>query len=429
MNFAYTKKVFSSGLKVVFRQMNSPLVAVNLWARVGVKDEEPTKVGISHFFEHMVFKGTKNYPGFELPRQVQAIGGSMNAGTSLDTTDFYIVVPTEHWEKSLDLITELVLNPLFDPIEIEREKNVIIHEIHLDEDDPEEKITTTLYQEVFSGTPYERSILGAQDTITQLQREDLFHHQKTFYHPANLTMVVCGKVPEDQLYEKIDQYFKNWGEPLNNSFNLFPAFPKAQKKRIEIGMDVHYHYGTIGFLGPGIKQEDFYLLKFLSIILGDGIDSRLNARLREKEQLVDSIHTNCSGYQESGIFSIIYTFDQSDPQKIEDIIQEEFENLLNHPPQEVEMNRAKNLLLSGFYHSIETTLGSAELLGRLDTIDTIDVIFRYLRNIQNIRIDHINEVLRKYLDFNYAKCVIIYPKNTVTSESLVGSRESIVKRR
>ncbi|MDI9593688.1 MAG: M16 family metallopeptidase [Atribacter sp.] len=411
MNLSYTKKVFPSDLKVVFRRMKSPLVTLNLWARVGVKDEEPVQIGISHFFEHMVFKGTTNYPGLELSRQVQAIGGNINAGTSLDTTDFYIVVPNNHWEKSLELIIDLVNNPLFNPIDIEREKKVIIQEIHLDEDDPEEKLDTTLYHEVFSGTPYERSILGSKDTIAHLKRENFIYHQEYFYHPSNLTLVVCGDLPENQLFEKIDQFYKNGGKPLQNLFSSFPPLPKVQRKRIEINMDIHHHYGAIGFLGPGIRQDDFCLLKFLSVILGDGIDSRLNARLREKEQLVDSIHTNFSYYQESGIFSIIFTFANSDPKKIEAIIQEECELLLNHPPQDIEIKRAKNLLLSGFYHSIETTLGSAELLGRLDTINTIDTVFRYLKNIQNVQTKQIIDVLKKYLDFNFAVSVIINPED------------------
>ena len=155
---------------------------------------------------------------------------------------------------------------------------------HLDEDDPEEKLATTLYHEVFSGTPYERSILGSKDTIAHLKRENFIYHQEYFYHPSNLTLVVCGDLPENQLFEKIDQFYKNGGKPLQNLFSSFPPLPKVQRKRIEINMDIHHHYGAIGFLGPGIRQDDFCLLKFLSVILGDGIDSRLNARLREKEQ-------------------------------------------------------------------------------------------------------------------------------------------------
>ena len=412
MNFAYTKKVLPTGLKVVFRQMKSPLVALNLWARVGVKDEEPTKIGLSHFFEHMVFKGTTNYPGLELSRQVQTIGGNMNAGTSLDTTNFYIVAPENCWEKSLELLFELINNPIFDPTEIDREKNVIIREIHLDEDDPEEKLVTTLYQEVFSGSPYERSILGTKETISSLKREDFFSHLESFYHPSNLMVVVCGDIPENQLYEKIAQIYGNEKKTIPNSFNIFPRLSKTPMKRIKINMDVHHHYGAIGFLGPSVKQkEEFCLLKYLSVILGDGISSRLNARLREKEQLVDTIHTNFSYYQESGIFSIVYTFTNSDSEKIEAIIEDECKQLISHPLQEIEMNRAKNLLFSDFYHSFETTLGSAELLGRFDTIDTIDTLFRYLGIIQSIQLNQIYDVLKKYLDFNNFVSVIINPED------------------
>ena len=206
MNLSYTK-VFPSDLKVVFRRMKSPLVTLNLWARVGVKDEEPVQIGISHFFEHMVFKGTTNYPGLELSRQVQAIGGNINAGTSLDTTDFYIVVPNNHWEKSLELIIDLVNNPLLIRLISNVRKSNHSGDTFRRRRSGR-KLDTTLYHEVFSGTPYERSILGSKDTIAHLKRENFIYHQEYFYHPSNLTLVVCGDLPENQLFEKIDQFTK-----------------------------------------------------------------------------------------------------------------------------------------------------------------------------------------------------------------------------
>ena len=411
MNFSYTKKVMPSGLKVVFQRVGSPLVAVNLWARVGVKDEDSDKTGISHFFEHMVFKGTKNYPRSELARQVQAIGGIINAGTSLDTTDFYIVAPLEHWKQALALIIELIFNPLFDPVDIEREKNVIIQEIHLDNDDPEERLALTLYEKVFSGTPYGWSILGTQNTIAPLKREDFIHHQESFYHPSNLTLAVCGDVSENEVFEEMDHFLGKWNTVAKTPFMPFPLLPQPTQKRIDISMDVHHHYGTIGFLGPGIKQDDFFSLRFLSVIMGDGIGSRLNIRLREKEKLVDSIHTGYSYYQKAGVFTINFTYAKGEQQKIEEIIQEEFDGLLSHLPHEDEIIRARNLLSSGFFHSIETTLGSAELLGRLDTIDTIDTVFRYLNIVENIQTGQVLEVFKKYIDFAHATTVFIKPED------------------
>ena len=411
MNFTYTKKVLPCGLRVVYHRALSPMVTLNLWAGVGVKDEEPGKNGISHFFEHMVFKGTRNYPGLQLARQVQAIGGTINAGTSLDTTDFYIVVPGEHWKQALALQTELIFHPLFDGEDIEREKNVVIQEIHLDEDDPEERLARTLYENVFFGTPYGRSILGTEYSVAQFNRDDLIRHQESFYHPYNLTLSFSGNISEAEVFEEIENQFVQWVKLFKSPFLPFPPFPVSKERRLDISMDVHHHYGTIGFLCPGIKDDDFYPLRFLSVIMGDGIGSRLNIRLREKEKMVDSIHTAYSYYQKAGIFSILYTYAEGEHEKIEEVIQEEFQALRSHPPRKEEIIRARNLLLSGFYHSIETTLGSAELLGRLDIIDNIDTIFRYIMNIERIQTEHIMDVFQKYIDFGRATTVFIRPED------------------
>ncbi|MEI6157215.1 MAG: pitrilysin family protein, partial [Atribacterota bacterium] len=375
--FPYTKKVFPGGLRVIFHQKASPLVAFNLWAGVGVKDESLQTSGLSHFYEHMVFKGTTHFPGALLSRQIQAIGGTMNAGTSLDTTDFYIQVPREYWKEGLRLEAELLLRPLFEPPEIEREKMVILQEIHLDDDDPEEKLVHLLYENVFAGTPYGMSILGTEESVDRFHRDHLLQHQRGFFHPGNLTLSVCGDVKEEEIFSETERIFFPQDLPAVSVSSPFPSLRLPERKYIEAKMDIHRFYGAIGFFCPGVKEDDFYPLRLLSVVMGDGIGSRLNVRLREQDKLVDAIHSTYSYYKKAGLFSINFTYTEGEKERVEDTIREECLRFLTHPPREEELVRARNLLLSGFYHSIETTLGTAELLGRFDTIDTIDTIWRY----------------------------------------------------
>ena len=407
--FTYTKKVLYSGLRVVVKRMPSPLVTINFWVPAGVKDEEPEKNGLSHFFEHMVFKGTANYPASLLSRQVQALGGVMNAGTSLDTTDFYLVVPREYWRKALELEVDLLFHPLFDPQEIEKEKMVVIQEIHLDEDDPGERLIHLLYERVFSGTPYGKPILGMEDTVKTFTREDLLEHQKRFYHPTNLTLVVAGDIAEEEVFGEAEKLVGEFRDLENFTFSPFPSLPSPNQQIVSCSMDVHRYYGAIGFLTEGIREDDFYLLRLLAVVLGDGIGSRLNVVLREEKKLVDTIHTVYSYYQKAGIFAIFYTFSQGKKEEIEEEIQKEIVNLISDPPRDEELVRGKNLLRSSLFSVLETTLGTAELLGRSDVTDNIDRVVHHFFNLGSFRSEDLVETVKKYLDFERATFVFIEP--------------------
>lgn len=389
--------------------MDSPLVAVNLWVRAGVKNEAPEKNGISHFFEHMVFKGTVHYPGLLLSRRVQALGGTLNAGTSLDTTDFYLVVPREFWKEALSLEMELVTQPLFDPEDIEREKMVVLQEIHIDEDDPEERLAHLLYERVFSETPYGFPILGREATVREFTREDLLEYRDRFYHPANMVLAISGNLREEELFTFVEDLFAPFSIPEELDTSFFPPLPIPERQIVECVMDVRRFYGAIGFLCGGIKSDDFYLLRLLSLIMGDGLGSRLNVALREERRIVDTIHTTYSYYEHAGIFAIFFTFSQGNFEEIEEAIRGEFAKLTYFVPTEEELERAKNLLKSGFFNAIETTLGSAELLGRLDTIDSIDRSLRALFQIERVRAHDLVEVARRYVDFERGTSICIKP--------------------
>ncbi|MCS7242039.1 M16 family metallopeptidase [Candidatus Caldatribacterium sp.] len=406
---SYSKWVLPCGARVIFRRMDSPLVAVNLWVRAGVRNEAPEKNGISHFFEHMVFKGTVHYPGLLLSRRVQALGGTLNAGTSLDTTDFYLVVPREFWKEALSLEMELVTQPLFDPEDIEREKMVVIQEIHIDEDDPEERLAHILYERVFSETPYGFPILGREETVRQFTREDLLEYRDRFYHPANMVLAVSGNLKDGELFAFVEDLFAPFAPPEEFDTPFFPPLPIPERQIVECVMDVRRFYGAIGFLCGGIKSDDFYLLRLLSLVMGDGLGSRLNIALREERRIVDTIHTTYSYYEHAGIFAIFFTFSQGNFEEIEEAIQGEFAKLTYFAPTEEELERAKNLLKSGFFNAIETTLGSAELLGRLDTIDSIDRSLRALFQVERVRAHDLVEVARRYVDFERGTSVCIKP--------------------
>lgn len=404
----YTKKILPFGMRVILRKMESPLVALNLWARVGTRDEPPEKNGISHFFEHMVFKGTKSFPQNSLARKVQALGGSINAGTSLDTTNFYLVLPGEEWKTGIDILAELIGNPLFEAQDIEKEKLVVLQEINIDEDNPEDRLIHLLYQEVFAETPYGMPILGKEETVRSFTREDLLEHKRRHYHPLNLSLVGAGNVEEIEFFYQVEKAFAEvslpevcWTAPTSE-WRFKPGKFYREAK------DVQRFYGVIGFPCAGLKSEDFYALRFTSVILGEGIGSRLNISLREEQQLVDAIHTSYSYYERAGLFGIFYSFLNGDPLQVQEAIWKEIE-LLTHSLSEGELERARNLLKSSLYQVAETTLGSSELLGRLDAVDTADRILHYFIQLESMQNEKIREAIATYLQPDRATHIVISP--------------------
>ncbi|MDI3530961.1 MAG: hypothetical protein PWP60_810 [Candidatus Atribacteria bacterium] len=408
----YTKKILPSGMRVIFRKMESPLVALNLWAKVGTKDERPEKNGISHFFEHMVFKGTQSFPQNTLARKVQALGGSINAGTSLDTTNFYLVLPGEEWEAGIRILAELVTNPLFEAEDIEKEKLVVLQEINIDEDNPEERLIHLLYQEVFAETPYGMPILGKEETVKTFTREDLLEHKRRYYHPLNLSFVGVGNIEEDEFFYQVEKAFSE------TPFSEIPWTVQSSQWRFKLGKfyqeakDVQRFYGAIGFPCASLKSEDFYALRFASVLLGEGLGSRLNISLREEKQLVDAIHTSYSYYERAGLFGIFYSFLKGDPLQVQEAIWKEIELLTNSLSKE-ELERARNLLKSSLYQVAETTLGSSELLGCLDVIDTADRVLHYFMYLEGMQAEKIQEVITKYFKPEQATHIVISPEGTI----------------
>lgn len=405
----HSKTISPAGGKIILKHLDSPLVAVNLWALAGVKNESPSTNGISHFYEHMVFKGTDNYPGNLLARKVQALGGYFNAGTSLDTTDFYIVVPAEFWKEAIEILTEMVCRPLFSPTDIEQEKLVVIQEIHIDQDDPEERLTTLLHQKVFANTPYEMPILGKEERVRSFTRADLLEHQRRFYHASNLALIVAGGVPvgAEEVFQWAEERFPPASGWEQRDFS-FPAFA-PKKGEFLVPMDVKRRYGVVGFLCPGIQDEAFYPLQLLSLIVGGGIGSRLNLKLREEKKLVDIIQANYFYYQKAGIFAIFYSYMDGNREEIEFTIQQELQRLFSDPPEQGEIIRGKNLLKSGFSHAVETTWGWAEVLGRFDLAGNVDYLADYLLRIDRLKVEDVMKVAELYLNFKKATWISVYP--------------------
>lgn len=279
-------------------------VTISIWVKTGSRNEDKKVGGISHFLEHMVFKGSKKRPtAREISQAVDAMGGEFNAATSKEWTNFYIKAGKGNLETAMDILSDMVLNPLMEADEIEREKGTIIQEIRMYEDTPMMHIGDIFEELAFEGNPLGWETAGSEKTVKAITRDDFVNYRKTYYRPENMLVTIAGGVTEKtaiELAEKYFQDFRNSGSKLRtNSGNQFTNKQTEPRFRLQTKKSEQAHL-IMGFMGEGRNYEGRFAQGLLSVILGGGMSSRMFIEVRERRGLAYSVRTSMDRYQEVG---------------------------------------------------------------------------------------------------------------------------------
>ncbi len=333
-------------------------VSVGLWIKTGSRNELVNQYGYAHFVEHMLFKGTENNSAADLARLVDRVGGQHNAATNREYTCYYINVVSDHLELAVEILADMFYNSLIDPVELEKEKNVIIEEIRMYEDTPDEFIHDLFMEKMLEEHPLSHSILGTEKGIAGTARDDLMSFYKDHYTEDNAILVIAGKLDTDKTRGLISKYFNrtpamggiqeiNSGNPVRTEF-----------LHIERNLEqVHFCLGT-----EGIKKDDpdRWALYALSTIFGGSMSSRLFQNIREKEGICYSIYSFHSSYSDQGIFGIYCATSPSKFAGAVELIIEECRKVLDHGVSDEELADAcaymKGNLALGF-ESNEVRMG------------------------------------------------------------------------
>lgn len=404
----------ANDLTVILKEDHTlPLCSIQVWLKVGSVYEglpsQGNNYGISHFLEHLLFKGTKKYGIGEIAKIIESSGGRINAGTGKDFTVIYFNVPKESVEIALEIAADILQNATFLPEEIERERLVILEEIKRQDDDPDSVLWNLFNEKIFSSTPYCRRIIGTTETISKISREDLINYYQTYYVPNNASLVIVGNIETNKILPFIKEKF----EPLPKK--ELPATPHleeitkenfffTEKKPVQQALLLS------GFLGPTVESEDQYALDLLATILGEGRNSRLNKNLREEKELVFSIGSAYLTQKGSGLFIISARLE---PEKVDQVIEEiyqELQNLQKDGINDKELSRAKTLIENNWLFANETYSGQAHTLGYAVTLKDIKYAQEYLKNIAEVKKENIKFVLDKYFQGKKLNTVIFYPE-------------------
>jgi len=349
----FKKTVLDNGVRILsesVEHLNS--LSLGIWVDAGSRDEEEKENGVSHFIEHMVFKGTRGRTGLQIAKELDVIGGLSNAFTGKENTCFHAKVLRRHFSTLSDLLSDIFLNPLFDPSDVEMEREVILQEISMVEDTPDEKVHILFHRHFWPDHPIGMPILGTEKSVCAITREYLFRYRESHYLPHRILIVAAGDVDHQELVSAFAPYFERL-EPadLSNSRQT-PACKTAisvYEKPLE---QVHI---CIGGQGPSLKSEERYACGIFNTILGGNMSSRLFQEIREKRGLAYSVFSFLSAYLDTGMLGIYVATDKEKVNPVLEAVKVEIKNILNNGISKEDLDFAKEHIIGGMYLAADNT--------------------------------------------------------------------------
>ena len=299
----YRKSILPSGLTLLTERMpDRRSLALGVWVRNGARDEPAELLGISHFIEHMMFKGTERRDARAIAASLESLGGHLDAFTTREEVCYYARALAEHLPEVVDVLADIVCRSRFAPAEVEREKSVVREEISSVEDNPEDKVTENLAEQLWPGHPLGRPILGTSDTVGRLDSARLHDYFRSRYRPDHLVLVAAGAVEHERVAEVVAAHFvAPDGPPLPLSGPPAGFVPGVRHETRE---DLHQLYLALGSRGLGYGDPERYALFVLNTLLGGGMSSRLFQSVREEAGLAYSVFSAADFYRETGMVSI-----------------------------------------------------------------------------------------------------------------------------
>lgn len=386
-----------NGLRVVGEKLGHVRsCTVGVWVKVGSMNEAPEENGLSHFIEHMVFKGTKNRSARDIAEEMDMVGGQLNAFTSKECTCYYAKVTDDALELAVDILADLALRPVFDEKELNKERGVVLEEISMVEDTPED-----LVHELLSDAQYDGSlrfpILGPASQIRKYTREDMVRYWEKHYVPENMVLAIAGNYDWDELLKLVDKYFDSF--PNQRTEDEAPFVPQhfvsGRKARNKDAEQLHI---CLGYPGVESNHDDIYPLSILNNALGGGMSSRLFQRIREELGMAYSVYTYPSSYRGVGSFNV---YVGTNPENGETVIRELKEQLalfLEKGMTEKEFKSAKAQLRGGFLLGLESSSGRMQSLGRrMLLFGSITSPEETIRKIDAVTMESVMELAQRLL--------------------------------
>ena len=407
----FEKRILPNGLRVILAPNNGVESATTLvMVGAGSRYENEKNSGVSHFLEHMAFKGTKSRPtAREISTLIDGIGAESNAFTGKEMTGYYIKSASTHVPLALDILSNMLTESLFKEEEIEREKGVIVEEINLYNDTPMRNIGNIYERLLYGDTPMGRDIAGHKNTVTKFNRKDFIDYMDSLYSADNMTVVIAGNFDKEKIFTEIKNRFS--GIKKFKTIKSEKVIDVQEKPLVSLVKKVtdQAHF-ALGVRTVGLDNEhDRYPLSILSSILGGGMSSRLFYEVREQRGLSYYVRTNADEYTDCGYMA---TFVGADPKRLEEaikVVRDEYEKIINDDEITTEeVVKAKEYSKGHFVLSLEDSQSVAVLYAMQDILeDEIETPEEIIEKINKVTIDDVKRVAKKYMDTKNLSLAVI----------------------
>ncbi len=359
----YQIAILSNGLRVAYEVIdfvNS--VTTGVWIGTGSAMENESNNGVSHYLEHMFFKGTEHYSAKEIAQQIEDLGGQLNAMTAKEYTCFYDKVLSEDIEQAIDTLAEMLLHSKFDKKDLELERKVILEEINMSEDTPEDLIHDVVAEAIWQEHPLGRPIAGTADSLSKISRQDLISYYERQYHPKNAVISVVGKFDEKHLLNLLEEKFGQWNGP--EEYTQCSSPQKIDSNIKIICKEVEQCQLCLGFQGVCRTDEDYYAVQIVNAAFGGSMSSRLFQSVREEEGLAYSVYSYTSSYSRDGMFVIYAGLSAENLKKVLRLINQEIHKLKENKLSETELAVSKTQLKSSLIMGLESMSSRMSHLGK-----------------------------------------------------------------
>jgi predicted Zn-dependent peptidase len=390
------REVLPNGLTIITEQMEHiRSVSIGIWIKTGSRDEDQPTNGISHFVEHMVFKGTKNRSAEEIARQVDSIGGGMDAFTAKECICFNVKVLDDHLPIALDVLSDLVLHPTFAAEDIARERGVILEEIKMDEDSPDYLVHEIFTQNFWKDHPLGRPILGTKDTVKKFEREPVLDFYKQRFAPGNLIICAAGHLKHEQFVDLVTKHFHHM-KPIKNGFQsqrpaIVPRIIMRNKKSLE---QVQI---CIGVPSHPITHERRHASYILNTLLGGGMSSRLFQNIRERQGLAYAIYSDLNPYRDTGCLSVYAGTSRASAAKVVQSVVSEFAKLKTEEVPAEELRRSKDQLKGSLMLSLESSTARMSNLARQEMyFDRFYGLDELIEKIEAVKAEELQELANEF---------------------------------
>ncbi|MEE8637484.1 MAG: pitrilysin family protein [Candidatus Margulisiibacteriota bacterium] len=399
------KTTLKNGLRILTEQIPSMRsVAMGILVGAGTENETKEESGISHFIEHMTFKGTSKRSAYDIAHTLDAVGGKINAYTTKEYTVYFAVVLDKHVDVAIDVLFDMLQNSLFDPKAVEIEKGVVLEEIKMYEDTPDELIHDFFAEKILHGHPIGKPTIGLEETVKSIKREDILGYREKWYSPQNTIVSLAGAIPQG-ISGKLKSYLQSWKGEKTVPPPLIPEIKGSlnlKKKKTE---QVHL---CLGVKGVSQTDEERYPYAILDNVLGGSMSSRLFQEVREKRGLAYSIFSTSSPFRNFGISYVYAGTSKENLKQVLDLILEQFANIKKEGIKPEELKRAKEYLKGTLVLGMEATSSRMNWLAKseyyYDRTMTIDEIFE---KVDKVTQDDIISLANKFFQDEYLTLAVI----------------------